>query len=208
MTKDGWQASLTQTVAGEIRRYRKLRGLSVQALADRCAQLGMAMPAAVLSNLELGRRESVSVAELVVIAQVLDVSPTLLMVPVTTVDKMEILPGREAGTTEVLEWFAGETRFVPARTGRLKGEPSSWDEEGPAGYVHLYRVHQQLVAVLMPIKDDEDPGYAWTVSKDADQAKPGAGELRAVRRAMQEDGLRLPALPPELAHVDPDKRAE
>src|SRR5258708_38576576 len=103
-----WQAKLTQVVAGEGRRYRTERGLSAQQLADRCEELGLAIPRPVLSNLENGRRESVTVAELVVLARALDVPPTLLLAPVGRRETIEIFPGRGVAPWDVIRLLEGE----------------------------------------------------------------------------------------------------
>jgi transcriptional regulator with XRE-family HTH domain len=206
MTKGSWQVRLTKTVAGEVRRYRKLRKMSGQALVDRCAQLGLAIPAAVLSNLELGRRESISIAELLVLAQALDVSPTLLIAPVATADKIEILPGHEADPMAVVDWFAGDARFDLTRTG-LVAKGLMWVDRGPAGYVQLYRHHDMLVQLLQAEITEGRfvPGESGNVKERVDG---GPGELRLVRRVMREEGLRVPDLPPELAGTDADGRGE
>lgn len=200
MTQGGWQARLTQVAAAEIRRYRTLRKMSARRLADRCEELGMTIPQAVLANLENGRRESISVAELVILAQALDVPPTLLVAPVATAEAIEVLPGHKADPMDVVEWFAGDARFVQTRTG-LSAKELHWTDEGPAGYVQLYRHHSLLVRSLQAeiTLGNYVPGEAGSVKEDVDA---GPGELRLVRRAMRDEGLRVPELPPELAGID------
>src|SRR6266516_5250756 len=73
----GWQKRLTRSIAREIRRHRRALGLSAQKLADRCEQLGFAVPRSVIANLENGYREALSVAELLVLAFALDIPPAL-----------------------------------------------------------------------------------------------------------------------------------
>lgn len=66
----------------------------MQQLADRTAELGMPIPRSVLANLESGRRETVSAAEVVILAAALDIAPIELISPVGFDQQVEMLPGR------------------------------------------------------------------------------------------------------------------
>lgn len=198
MAKDSWPVRITGVVAGRVRSYRLLRGMSTRTLAERCGELGFAIPQPVLSNLELGRRESISVAELLVLAQVLDVSPTLLITPVEIDETVEILPGRRADSADVLEWFAGETDFSLTRTG-LSAKHVDWTDQGPKGFVHLYRYHRILVDL---VASEVRLGNLSGQIDMKDITDGGPGELRSVRQVMREDELRVPDLPPGLAFID------
>lgn len=197
----GWERKLTKSVAAQVRRYREHRGMTAQELSDRCAELGVRIPRPVLTNLETGRRESVTLAELIVLAQALSVPPTLLIAPVATDEDMEILPGRIADTADVLEWFAGEARFTPESESGLDMQVFFWrDEPYPAGLVHLYRLHTLLVGLLMDTTH-------WR-THDPSEWRPedgGPGQLRFLRGIMRAGGFRVPALPPELADLDSDQ---
>ena len=97
MTKnDDWPTQVARRVAREVRRHRQMRQprMSVQNLADLTAELGMEIPRSVLANLEGGRRDTISVAEVLVLAAALNVSPLELIFPVGFDEQMEILPGR------------------------------------------------------------------------------------------------------------------
>lgn len=93
---DDWSARVARLVAREVRRYREKRQprMSVQQLADRTAELGMPIPRSVLANLESGRRETVSAAEVVILAAALDIAPIELISPVGFDQQVEMLPGR------------------------------------------------------------------------------------------------------------------
>jgi len=77
--QEDWQQWLTCAIAAEIRRHRIGHKMSAQKLADRCEQLGFAVPRSVLTNLENGHREALSIAELLVIAAALGVPPARLL---------------------------------------------------------------------------------------------------------------------------------
>jgi transcriptional regulator with XRE-family HTH domain len=95
-------------IAGEIRRYRHERGMSAQKLANECERLGFPIPRNVLANLEHGRREAVSVAELLVLAAALRIPPVLLVVPVARQESTEMLPGMETPTWHAALWWRGD----------------------------------------------------------------------------------------------------
>lgn len=88
--------------------------MSAQQLADECAALGHAIPRSVLANLESGRRETVSVPELLVIAQALNVAPILLLFPLGYEPDAEVRPGCWTRAWDAAEWFAGRRDVPPA----------------------------------------------------------------------------------------------
>ncbi len=104
---------MARLVAREVRRYREAQRpkMSGRQLADRTAELGMPIPRSVLANLESGRRETVSVAEVLVLAAALNVSPVELMCPVGFDKRAEMLPGRTTDPREAVRWFTGEMKL-------------------------------------------------------------------------------------------------
>jgi ribosome-binding protein aMBF1 (putative translation factor) len=51
-----WTDQVVATVAAEVRRRRKEKGMSAQELADACAEIGHPIPRNVIANMESGRR--------------------------------------------------------------------------------------------------------------------------------------------------------
>jgi transcriptional regulator with XRE-family HTH domain len=108
MSQENWQEGLTRIVAGEVRRYRHERQMSAQRLADRCAMLGFPIPRPVLSNIENGRREAITLPELLVLAAALEVPPLLLVIPVGRQGSIEIVPHVNVLIWEAARWWRGE----------------------------------------------------------------------------------------------------
>jgi hypothetical protein len=76
------ETSLQYTGGPSVRSIRKARKLSTQRLSDICSKrVGYAAPRNTIVNLETGRKESLSVQELVVIALALDTPPVVLRYP-------------------------------------------------------------------------------------------------------------------------------
>jgi transcriptional regulator with XRE-family HTH domain len=112
MTQAGWPARYTRVIAQEIRRYRQERGVSAQQLSDACAERGLEISRSTIADLENGRRESISVAELIVVAACLQVSPIMLMLPVLREETIEMLPGRTMFTWQAGKWIRGDGFLV------------------------------------------------------------------------------------------------
>lgn len=67
--------------------------MSAQQLATACTKLGLSISRSTLADLENGRRTTLTVAELLVIAAALDVAPLRLLVPLDD-GNVEMLPGK------------------------------------------------------------------------------------------------------------------
>jgi transcriptional regulator with XRE-family HTH domain len=70
-----------QVIAERVRTLRKGRGMSAQRLAEEMTKQGIRWDRSIVANLENGRRENVTVAELLAAAYVLNVAPVHLIVP-------------------------------------------------------------------------------------------------------------------------------
>jgi transcriptional regulator with XRE-family HTH domain len=140
MTQDpepDWSARLAFSVAREVRRHRQAQGLSAQQLADRCAQIGMPIQRSVLANLESGRRTTITVAEVLVLAHALNVPPGVLMFPAGHEVQTEVLPGAYTEPGSAVDWLAGRTF--------LDHDAAEKFFDTPLG---LVRLHQDQVTTL------------------------------------------------------------
>lgn len=83
---------------------------SAQWLADRTVELGYPITRAQIANYESGRKRSLDIAELVVLAVALDTSPVVLMYPDPRDDQsnlVEALPGVELTGFQAAQWVSG-----------------------------------------------------------------------------------------------------
>lgn len=144
----------TEAIARRLRDARTRRGWSARELADRCAAVGMTnLDRTTITNIEIGRRQKVSVEEVLALAYVLDIAPIHLMVPLSAMVREDpkdpqsseresvykITPERFAfGPAVVRAWIRGDfalpttdPRFyyseVPAEEWKPPARPS--DEE-------------------------------------------------------------------------------
>jgi transcriptional regulator with XRE-family HTH domain len=218
-----WPGSLIEVIAAEIRRVRQARKLSIQQLSDRLAAVGVAIARPVLSNLETGRRPTISVGELFAIASVLEVPPLSLLFPPGRTDRIEVMPGVLAEPGEALTWFEG--RLFDDDPLHALGEQSTQTYLEAGDDVERLRRHQLLVqrwatnvrqatllGKLQQAREsaeraglDDIPGAAESVDMIKQfRATHDAGAesdvelLRSHRKEMTERGLPLPELPAEL----------
>jgi len=207
------------------------RKLTAQALADRCADLGHALDRTVIAKLEKGIRQSVTVADILVLARALRVPPMLLLFPVgePRVKTVEILPGDEANPWDALRWFAGEGRFpidnlIPG--GTVEDGIAEWYEDPEVGWqkaskpLHLFRRHDQLVDDQRRARHREyavkgpraaggavDPDAAESMSQAfREQAESYERALVELRQSIRDSDLVPPRLPEDLAWLEsPDE---
>ena len=156
--------------------------MSAEKLAERCAELGMpSLSRIVITKLENGRRPTVSVAELMIFAQALEIPPLMLLFPIGQSDlDCEIAPDRELSPWDAALWFMGQARL------RVTPEGVSTEYTGPDDTIPLFVRHDELVE-------------RWLLSS-AELKADVFKDLRRHRARMREHGLTLPDLPFEL-HV-------
>lgn len=121
MTSEDWARVMTKVVAAGIKRLRGDR--TVQWVSDRTAELGHTVSRSRISDIEGGKRGGpIGVAELIVIAEALDVPPLeLLYCGVLVTGEVAYLPGLTMTGWEALMRFTGDgppARHTPLRSGR------------------------------------------------------------------------------------------
>jgi transcriptional regulator with XRE-family HTH domain len=152
--------------------------MSVQKLADITDELGMPIQRSVLANLESGRRETVTVAEVLVLAAALDVSPLDLICPVGFDKQTEMLPGRAMDPLTARRWITGMLKLDIDDAGAWIIRTPSAAEQSNA---YLLEYHDVLIAQLRA-KEAEAAQAA------ADLAKVNEADLYA-RALLQEAEL-------------------
>ncbi|MGY1730150.1 helix-turn-helix domain-containing protein [Geodermatophilus sp. SYSU D01045] len=185
-----WAKRLTQVIADGIRAARGR--VSAQKLADRCTELGYPIPRSTISNLESGRKETISVQELLVLARALEIPPLLLLFPLGRVDRVPLLPEVDAPTWPAARWFTGEFGF-----------PTTLDD---GRWEVVDRDHYAFInAVTHDFRSQEEVVEEWRRARqrgDGDQQRSEERSLQLIRRRIREQGLDPGELPAELAFVD------
>ncbi|MEU5195221.1 helix-turn-helix transcriptional regulator [Streptomyces scabiei] len=184
------------------------RKMTAQALADRCAQLGHPLDRSVIAKLEKGIRQTITVAELLVLAEALGVPPIELLFPLAEAD-VEALPGASRSTWAAAQWFMGE-RPLPGADGQVD---TRW--EPPLVY-GLYRTHEYAVAECLRAAQrtyeirteatlaagDDRAELNKIADVESARAQEMQVEIRAVRATLRSAGFEPPTLPSHLRKLD------
>lgn len=197
-----WADRVKANVAGEVRRRRKEMGWSAQDLADACEQLGHPIPRNVIANMESGRRASLPLVDVIVLAAALETYPVCLIFPVGYVERTQELPFQDlVPTWDALRRFTG-------------------DEDMPlhdAGLVPDFESHDNLVrTALAALEEEEQARFAAKTAsnrtqqeeaerrrtKYSDEAISAKYKIRYLRRDIRDEGATPPYLPPALGDVD------
>ncbi|MEV4888980.1 hypothetical protein AB0K48_06295 [Nonomuraea sp. NPDC055795] len=206
-----WPLRMAADIGKRVEHFRKRandgKGITVQALADRCRDLHLPLDRSVLAKLEKGLRQSVSVAEVLVLAEALNVAPVCLIFPLERgAEAVEVLPGRHVYPWAAAKWLSGEG--LPAWASKEEGD-RYFERLDFLDLVELPRDHDNWLLEWIKAKGEAAHAQA---SSDAEllavaQRLQAASErgLRATRRSMRADGVTaLPHLPQELRHLDDD----
>jgi hypothetical protein len=106
-----WAEEQARTIGQAV---RELRGKKTgQWLSDETERAGHRVPRTTISELESGKRKSVSTAELCLLAWALKVPPVRLLYPNLPDGPVEIIPGKTVPSIEAATWFSGETTYMP-----------------------------------------------------------------------------------------------
>lgn len=88
-----WARGINRYIAHNMRTHRKEQGVTVQQLSERTKELGYELPKATLTNIELERKTSVSIQEVLIISRALNIAPAdLLADSHTPVAPVELYP--------------------------------------------------------------------------------------------------------------------
>ncbi|WP_091465372.1 helix-turn-helix domain-containing protein [Paenarthrobacter nitroguajacolicus] len=102
-----WASSVSARVGKNIQKARKEASMSAQDLSNGCEEAGYLIPRSTIANIESGRKETVSLQELTVIAYVLGVPPLMLIFyPYDAAEVVQAVPGRDQLAVDAAENFA------------------------------------------------------------------------------------------------------
>jgi len=103
-----WGQEIAAQVGERVRMYRTQLNLSAQNLANRTASLGYEVKRSVIAEMENGKRTTVSVADVFVLARALAVPPVALLLPIETSGQVRLLPGKQTDVWTAYDWISGK----------------------------------------------------------------------------------------------------
>lgn len=107
-----WTKTLHERIALAVRDARTRRGVSAQQLAEATARLGYPISRNQIANYETGRKQTLDVAELLVLAMALQVPPITLLFGGHPDATLEVTPGQEMPVIDAVAWFSADERLA------------------------------------------------------------------------------------------------
>ncbi len=183
-----WAVRYTQVVAAQVRYYRNLRGVSAQWLSDRSAELGMPIARAVISNMENGKRESISIGEVLCLAKALEVAPIDLL---TVQDgKTEVAPGLTLDRVSAAGWIAGTPD--PAALSKAAADLARAQDDAERAHRRVEEASRRLGDLLGPdLSAPPLEAFPRAGGSQTSQPNPGTDELRQVAGIREAIGAAL-----------------
>jgi 8-oxo-dGTP pyrophosphatase MutT (NUDIX family)/transcriptional regulator with XRE-family HTH domain len=200
----GWAKRVAVGVGKRVAHYRGKT--SAQQLADRCKELGMpALSRIVITRLENGRRDAVSVAEVSILAEALGVPPVLLLFPIGNSGAVEMLPGQQEDPWAAYQWFIGRADLA---------WPGTQPQMGESNPIVLWGEHLRIEASIEAM-DDYRRASAIHPADRPDGPRPPlvtpgifvdnievlTSSLLRIRQRMREAGMTPPPLQPETIRI-------
>ena len=149
--------------------------MSAQQVADECEKRGLPIKRSVLANLESGRRTTLSVPELLILADVLGVPPIVLLFPLGYVSRVRVLPGAAATPEQAMGWFGGTLVHAD--------DPASGENSVVLFSQHAYAVSSWQEARRLAERRRRDAVSSLAGSRQP--AATQAEEYEATRRRME-----------------------
>lgn len=207
MTNSEWRSALVSRFAGQVRLHRSRRGMTQEDLANACEERGVTVSKGTLANLETGRRDSLEVIELMVLADVLGVPPVSLLFPMGGDETaVERLPGASVHPWEAAAWFLGESPTLsPPAAGSPRAQLDAYRahalavQNAQVSARHAAERRQQATATADPEFRAQFLGATEAFEK---LHQEDLQRLQTVRNALRTQGLVPPPLPEELTQLD------
>lgn len=206
-----WEKAVARAVGKRVAYFRNERGLTGEQVSSALSAIGVDLKRTALSNLEVGARSTVGLAEIKALSWVLGVPPLALMAPVAGElgQEFEVLPGVTVTPWDAARWISGESP-LPGEDAASDALRWVWE------LLEMYRMHDQaverielaqrlsdravdnLVAVQGGSPEEEELDEANRRERRAAvELNNARAELRVLRRAIGErKGARMPRLPP------------
>ena len=176
------------------------RPMTLQALADRCEELGLPLGRVTLTKLEGGNRQAITPAEVMVLAAALEVAPIELLFPVGSGEQVEMLPGRMMSARAVMHWFSGSLNLEAHPDGTTMLLPPSPGHETTVKLLEehaaIVRQWTQVQAAAIYEEVGRVPEQAITLESFRYVT---TDSLRRIRAELRRREATLPPLPPGLS---------
>lgn len=121
-------------IARRVKNIRASRGLTASQLGELLTEQGVSWDRFTVAGLESGKRQNVSVAELLALSAVLNVAPVHLLLPIDDDDaQYQVTPHRAESVDTVRGWVRGHYPLPGSGVVKFQNEMP----EGERGFIHV-----------------------------------------------------------------------
>ncbi|MFD4256439.1 helix-turn-helix domain-containing protein [Streptomyces sp. NPDC058534] len=209
-----WVDQVMATVASEVCRRRRELGWSAQDLADKCEVIGHPIPRNVIANMESGRRSTLPLVDVIVLAEALNTSPVCLLYPVGYVEDVQRLPLQDpTSTLDALQRFTGEETVLGTDDDMLRYFRAHQAAQDRLRRAQQDEEHARYQARTAP-NTDRKADALRAQARAAEAAEEAMSRLRRVRAFIQKEDVTPPPLWPDVVTAtessgrDPDTSEE
>lgn len=195
MTSETWADGQARRIGEAIKRLRGKR--SAQWLSDQTDALGHRVSRSTISEIETGRKKSVTTVELSILSWALGVPPVQLMFPSMPDGPAEVIPNVEVTCIDASMWMSGERTFDGAIT-RLDRDrrplEAKLENDSAAGrLVMLSReraeIQSQMAGLLYAVSrlndnSDQADGFTAQLGRMRERIQLLETELRSIKGAV------------------------
>jgi transcriptional regulator with XRE-family HTH domain len=180
-----WASEVAAQVGKNIQRARKNASMSAQDVSNASEGLGYPIPRSTIANIESGRKETVALQELLVIAEVLGVPPlTLVYFPDDAGIAIEKVPGKSLLTVDAASEFTSDRRVARSEVARRQVN------------VQSLRTYEERAAFSLGqsaeiLAGTSEPGAWWMDERDSIMMQDDPGLARDFARRESEHLLAL-----------------
>ncbi|MFF7690564.1 helix-turn-helix domain-containing protein [Streptomyces syringium] len=137
MSRHQKSAGPVPTIALRVKELRGRRGWTAAQLGEALGKHGVRWDRFAVANLENGKRQNVTVQELIALALALDVAPVNLLVPLDD-RPYQLTPTRAEGADTVRAWVRGEEPLPGTDERTFMGEVSTKDLQEQRRYLSFF----------------------------------------------------------------------
>ncbi|MBF9071737.1 helix-turn-helix domain-containing protein [Streptacidiphilus fuscans] len=202
-----WSKELVVRTGAAIRRERSRLGITAQVLADACTERGVKMDRAAISKIETGRRSTLELAEVLVLARSLGVAPVDLVFPLDGGDSACIGSSEQLPMWDAVQWFGAEEQehAQPPADDSLRALHEEFRRHRTAVFTAA-RSQSESAQRRRQAAEALDPDQRERMAEAATHMERLAHldyvHLREIRGRLRAAGVTPPSLPPALVFID------
>ncbi|MEV0105566.1 helix-turn-helix domain-containing protein [Nocardia sp. NPDC050799] len=171
-----WDVELAERVGKAVKRLREQETpkLSAARLAERTEKCGYTMTKAQVSDLELGRKKTITVPELITLALALGVPPVQLLYPELPDGPVSIWPDTVCPSVEALQWFSGDISAREVVDNYVTAGSTNVRVRESREYVRLTNLRkraarERMISQLIPGDAEWTADHALSVLREAQE---------------------------------------